>query len=205
MLLYDEGPAAFHHWRKMESRLDRKCTIEGCGRTLLCKGLCNAHYQRRYIGADMNKPIRVRQDAQCKIAECSDVPVAKNLCNMHYQRQVYDIQMSTPRRINHEGAWGSWLKNKAGYVYRNMNLCGKRYQQLQHRYVMEQHLGRQLLPHETVHHKNGVRDDNRIENLELWSKSQPYGQRVEDKVAWAKEILAQYGYRVLEPCDTLIA
>jgi len=34
--------------------------------------------------------------------------------------------------------------------------------------------------------------DNRESNLELWSSSQPKGQRVEDKVAWAREILALY-------------
>lgn len=59
-------------------------------------------------------------------------------------------------------------------------------------YVMERHLGRPLWPDETVHHKYGDRGDNRIENLELWSSWQPAGQRVEDKLVWAREILARY-------------
>ena len=59
----------------------------------------------------------------------------------------------------------------------------------EHILVMEGILGRHLLPGESVHHRNGVREDNRPENLELWTRPQPAGIRVSDAIAWAYEIL----------------
>jgi hypothetical protein len=73
-----------------------------------------------------------------------------------------------------------------GYVWNGATKC------YEHVRVMREHLGRLLMKGETVHHKNGVRNDNRFDNLELWASSHPSGQRVEDLVAWSKELLARY-------------
>jgi hypothetical protein len=94
-----------------------------------------------------------------------------------------------------------WWKNAGGYItiYRkghpnsNSNDCIQ-----EHVYVMSEFLGRPLIKGESVHHKNGIRDDNRIENLELWHRAQPSGQRVVDKITWAKELLQSYGYIIDE-------
>ena len=87
------------------------------------------------------------------------------------------------------------IKRSVGWVdkdgYRRICIGGKKF--YEHRVAMELHLGRALQGHESVHHKDGDRLNNDLSNLELWSKSQPAGQRVEDKVRWAREILALYG------------
>lgn len=107
---------------------------------------------------------------------------------------------STPCRSKYRREAGKKFLNQAGYVvvgvpaeHPGAKKNGKYGQILEHRKVMQEILGRPLMGIENVHHINGVRDDNRPENLELWVKSQPAGQRAEDKVKWAREMLALYG------------
>lgn len=123
----------------------------------------------------------------CTLDGCDKPYRAVGYCQMHYRRfKLYGdatIKINVGRKSDRDGYVQirtiAGNGNKGKYTY-------------EHRLVMQEMIGRPLVKGETVHHKNGVRNDNRPENLELWSEAQPYGQRVEDKVAYAIEILEQY-------------
>lgn len=138
------------------------------------------------------EPLKLVQDG-CDYEGCAKPHYGKGWCSTHYARWRTTGDPAPAAPIVYPLPWCDWAINEDGYLIRDRAVAPrKRERQLQHRHVMEKHLGRPLLPEETVHHINGKRDDNRLSNLELWSSSHPKGQRVADKVAWAKEMLALY-------------
>jgi len=128
---------------------------------------------------------------ECSVSGCNKPYRAKNLCNTHYNQQARGAPFTLPSPMRERGT-GSWHN---GYIKLFKPLHPSSTTKghiLEHRFVMEETLGRSLTSTENVHHINGIRSDNRPENLELWVTSQPKGQRPIDLVEWAREILQTY-------------
>lgn len=137
----------------------------------------------------------------CTFDSCDGKYFAKGLCEGHYQQERRGKELTALRgkrkytKEERSVPYGRHLvRGYVVFIFPSHPNAGKGGEVAEHTLVMSEHLGRALVPGESVHHKNGVRDDNRIENLELWSKSQPAGQRVTDKLSWAREIINLYGH-----------
>lgn len=173
------------------------CPVDGCDGRRRSRGtLCPRHESRLRDTGDPETPlVRPRRMTAevCAAEGCEKHPVAKSLCDVHYWRQRTHGSLDTPPGRERRARWRT---NAQGYVFKYWpeHPCANRGGRvLEHHVVMCELLGRTLREGETVHHRNGIRSDNRPENLELWASRHPKGQRVEDLVAFAREILAEYG------------
>jgi hypothetical protein len=152
------------------------------------------------LGPNKHRKILVLCKCECGkekvIVKSSIISGRIKSCGCLHKEKATEQILKVGRRQagNGNGNWkGGKFVNHHGYsVVYSSNYPNRGTYDLEHRLVMEKIVGRKLLPNETVHHKNGVRTDNRPENLELWSTKHPKGMRAEDLVQYAKEILELY-------------
>lgn len=163
------------------------CSVDTCDLVATSKGMCGIHYSRWYSTGDTrpDEPIswHTRKFGEICLTEgCNKQAIKRYLCGACHARRYRKNEKMPQRRLEPFSA------GKSGYELISFNGELMFY----HRYVWEQYHNIKLLPQQNIHHINGDRSDNRIENLEIWDTSQPKGQRVADKLRWALEIIGRY-------------
>lgn len=184
----------YHRWQNygdpgeatLRRNPTRPCKVEGCDLTAASRHhLCRKHAVRKRLYGDPDGLFRTHK----LCGTCGSPAVSGNQSNDYCREHYVDHVKALIVQGRLKGS-----RSPAGYVYHQ--IFKVRY--AEHAVIMEHILGRPLERGENVHHRNGRKDDNRPENLELWVKPQPAGQRAEDLVAWVVDHYPDLAREALE-------
>lgn len=168
------------------------CSVLDCDRRSRNSGFCNMHYQRVRTHGDPGQVAPYERPKakmkKCVVDGCDTKAKTKRhgLCSMHHSRWYKHGDVGDPGRIRAEP--GAEWTTEQGYVILQHN--GRK--TLKHRMVMAEYLERELHPWETVHHIDGNRSNNVIENLQLRIGAHGPGQ---------KYVCSDCGSRRIEPVE----
>ena len=175
----------------------KRCAIPDCDHVAEARGWCHGHYLRWIRTRDVKPDVpldRRTQPEYCTVDGCDRRSNAKGLCWTHRNRLKLtgSVQADVPIRVaTGDGSLSHGYRKVSVPPDERSLTPGETYVR-EHRLVMARQLGRPLEEDEVVHHINDNKLDNDPANLELWSTALPKGQRVDDDVAFAVEMLQRY-------------
>lgn len=168
------------------------CIAPGCSKVVRALQLCATHYGIWKTGVSISPEHDARVEASkhkiCVYPGCDQKVHTRRSNNCEAHKNIGRTFKYEPSIVP---GYRRLSRTPDGYVRVVPEPTGPI--RREHIVVMENHLGRPLQPGEEVHHKNLQRDQNNIENLELWAHSQPTGARASDLLEWAEQIIALYG------------
>lgn len=178
------------------------CAVPSCDHPAEARGWCHGHYLRWIRTGDVHpqRPlIRRTQPETCTVDGCDRRCHSRGLCKAHHKRLTTtgSIRADEPiRTVTGDGCISHGYRQVSVPPAERWLMSGRNYV-LEHRLIMARVLGRPLTDDEVVHHRNGDTLDNRLDNLELWSTMQPRGQRWQEKVEFAVDLLRRYAPHLL--------
>jgi hypothetical protein len=133
----------------------RSCSVPGCDRTHVARGLCKPHYREaRANGLPLAEPVRYAPI--CSVDGCGNQQEKRGYCDKHYRRIQRKGTIETVRQPP-----GGLVRMAGGYVTRRVD--GEK--KLEHVRIAERALGKPMPVGAEVHHVNEQTSDNRPENL----------------------------------------
>lgn len=179
------------------------------GKGLYCSRNCYFTQKRLENSSKCVVCLKIKADWECRVSKlyCRNC-WRKDLFSRHPEnlekrkikslikyRKENGLPLDTPKRSRNPDGYISTHGYKVLYIDEHPN-CYRGSEIFEHTFVMSNHLRRPLAKGENIHHKNGIKLDNRIENLELWTRKQPPGQRISDLIKYYREFIEFYGGKV---------
>jgi len=177
--------------QRAKTQVCKTCSCAYLAYPTKSSGYCSPGcYRKKCIRCNQEFPAKTQRQSYCS-DECKRGTSTCQYCNKKFvvSKKAKGEFCSTECFYEQSTPTGSRILQDTGYVLVKVpkgTPKAKKYGtrssnwMLEHRWVMQQKLGRALEAKENVHHINGKRDDNRPENLELWKRSQPAGVRAAD-------------------------